>query len=152
MLSFTGYGGEGEVEDYAILMNRSLTQELKAYDHILGPHEVIVVDGRMIVTVGEKVFYRAPADGTSVFRRESWSGETTFEMRDPGTNMPGQLSYSETGWLELELHRTQLDLEAHAEFLIGINSIRLTQDDARSTLGFEHEHIQRLNAKKNATH
>jgi hypothetical protein len=67
MLSYTGYGGEGEVEDYAILMNRNLTQELEAYDHILGPHEVNIVDGRLIITVGEKVVYRAPADAFRSF-------------------------------------------------------------------------------------
>ncbi|MCU0714015.1 MAG: Ig-like domain-containing protein [Pirellula sp.] len=149
MLSYTGYGGEGEVEDYAILMNRNLTQELEAYDHILGPHEVNVVDGRLIITVGEKVVYRAPVDGISVFRRENWSGETTFEMKAPGQNMPGQLSYSDhTGRLELELHRSQLDLEAHTEFLIGINAIRLGQYQAKNIIDFEHEHIQRLNAGK----
>lgn len=148
-LSATGFGGEGEVEDHVMIMNRSFSQELEAYDHILGPHEVKVVDGFLIITVGDRVVYRAPADNISVFRRKNMSGETTFEMREPGRNMPGQLSYSEeTGQSELILAKSEFDLGANTEFLVGLNVIRLGESATPNTLTLELTHVQNLNEEK----
>jgi hypothetical protein len=48
----TGFGGEGEVEDHGMIMNRSFSQELEACDHILGPHEINVVNGFLTITSG----------------------------------------------------------------------------------------------------
>ncbi len=71
-LEATGFGGEGEVEDHIMVMNRSFSQELEVYDHILGPHKVKVVDGFLVVTVGDMIVFRAPAENTSVFRRKKY--------------------------------------------------------------------------------
>lgn len=148
-LPTTGFGGEGEVEDHVMIMNRSFSQELEAYDHILGPHEVKVVDGFLIITVGDRVIYRAPADNISVFRRKNMSGETTFEMREPGRNMPGQLSYTEeTGQSELILANSEFDLGQNVQFLVGLNVIRLGQTATPNTLSLELTHVQNLNQEK----
>ena len=145
----TGFGGEGEVEDHIMVMNRSFSQELEVYDHILGPHKVNVVDGFLVVTVGDMIVFRAPAENTSVFRRKNMSGETTFEMRNPGRNLPGQLSHEPVSdRIELTLARSDFDLGANTEFLVGLNTIRFGHTSVPSVLSLELEAVQNINSEK----
>lgn len=147
-LEATGFGGEGEVEDHIMVMNRSFSQELEVYDHILGPHKVKVVDGFLVVTVGDMIVFRAPAENTSVFRRKNMSGETTFEMRNPSSNLPGQLSYEPVSdRIELTLARSDFNLGANTEFLLGLNTIRLGHSSLPSVLSLEFEAVRNLNSE-----
>lgn len=148
-LQATGFGGEGEVEDHTMVMNRTFSQELEVYDHILGPHKVNVVDGFLVVTVGDMIVFRAPAENTSVFRRKNMSGETIFEMRNPGSNLPGQLSYEPVSdRIELTLARSDFDLGANTEFLVGLNTIRFGQTSVPSVLSLELEVVRNLNSER----
>lgn len=144
----TGFGQEGEVEDHSVTLNRSFSQELEAYDQILGPHEVDVVDGSLIIRVGGKTVFQAPAENISVFRRKNLSGEVTFEMRNPGGNLPGRLSYSEsTGKSSLMVAKAELSLTNNVSSLAGVSTISLTDTTAKS-LSFQASDVLALNADK----
>ncbi len=76
------------------------------------------------------------------------SGETTFEMRNPSSNLPGQLSYEPVSdRIELTLARSDFNLGANTEFLLGLNTIRLGHSSLPSVLSLEFEAVRNLNSE-----
>lgn len=126
-LGVTGPAADGEVEDHAVTLvnGASKTVSLKAAD--LGPHEITISNGLLVVTSGSKILWSAPASEIATLTTVSETDAKLFEVSVPGTNLPGVVRYTGAGKpIELISNRTSMDLASlSADKLFGLGVIDL---------------------------
>jgi hypothetical protein len=126
-LGVTGPAADGEVEDHAVTLvnGASKTVSLKAAD--LGPHEITINNGLLVVRSGNSTLWSAPATEIATFSTLSATDAKLFEVSVPGTNLPGTVRYLGSGQpIELISNQPAIDLASlSADKLFGLGVIDL---------------------------
>ena len=97
-LATTGQADDGEVEDYLVSILDSQVSNTVTLDSMeLGDHEVLLLDGQLIVRSQSKPIFSAPASNIGRMKLATPSGQTTYEIRSPAVYLFGTLRYTEVG-------------------------------------------------------
>jgi hypothetical protein len=98
---------------------------LKAAD--LGPHEITINNGLLVVRSGNSTLWSAPATEIATFSTLSATDAKLFEVSVPGTNLPGTVRYLGSGQpIELISNQPAIDLASlSADKLFGLGVIDL---------------------------
>jgi len=96
-LGVTGPAADGEVEDHAVTLvnGASKTVSLKAAD--LGPHEIMISSGLLVVRAGNSTLWSAPATEIATLTTLSATDAKLFEVSVPGSNLPDTVRYLGSG-------------------------------------------------------